>query len=124
MLARREHLDPDLREAFALSGTAHPLAISGFHVGVIAALLVGTLRLVGFRGLRVQVGAALGCWAYVLGIGAPHAAVRAGVLLSLFLGARLRGRPVMGTGGPLFGRRAMVDDPDLAVAVHAQRDLI
>ena len=98
VLARREHLDPDLREAFALSGTAHLLAISGFHVGMIAALLVGTLRLVGFRGLRVQVGAVLGCWVYVLGIGAPHAAVRAGVLLSLFLGARLRGLPVMGTG--------------------------
>ena len=98
VLARREHLDPDLREAFALSGTAHLLAISGFHVGVIAALLIGTLRLAGCRGLRAQVGAVLGCWAYVLGIGAPHAAVRAGVLLSLLLGARLRGRPVMGTG--------------------------
>ncbi len=98
VLARREHLDPQLREAFALSGTAHLLAISGFHVGVITGLLVGILRLLGCSRLRAETGAVLGCWVYVLGIGAPHAAVRAGVLLSLLLGARLRGRPVMGTG--------------------------
>jgi hypothetical protein len=39
-MARREHLDPDLRAAFGLSGTAHLLAISGFHVGVVAGLLL------------------------------------------------------------------------------------
>ncbi len=98
VLARREHLDSELREAFALSGTAHLLAISGFHVGVIAGLLVGMLRLVGVRRLRAEAGAVIGCWLYVLGIGAPHAAVRAGVLLSLLVAARFRGRPVRGTG--------------------------
>jgi hypothetical protein len=35
-LARREGLDGELRESFARSGIAHLLAISGFHVGVIA----------------------------------------------------------------------------------------
>ena len=98
VLARREHLDPGLRDAFALSRTAHLLAISGFHVGVVAALLIGALRLAGFRRLGAEVGAVLGCWFYVLSIGTPYAAIRAGVLLSLLLGARLRGRPVMGAG--------------------------
>ncbi len=98
VLARREHLDPDLRDAFALSGTAHLLAISGFHVGVVWGLCVGFLGLLGLGGARARLGALLGCWIYVLGIGAPHAAVRAGTLLSVLLGAQLRGRPVMGTG--------------------------
>ncbi|HSR42797.1 MAG TPA: ComEC/Rec2 family competence protein, partial [Longimicrobiales bacterium] len=40
VLAHKRDLDPGVREAFARSGTAHLLAISGFHVGVVAALLL------------------------------------------------------------------------------------
>ncbi len=98
VLARREHLEPELREAFALSGTAHLLAISGFHVGVVAGLLLGVLRLAGLRRRPATLGAALGCWGYVLGIGAPHAAVRAALILTLLAGARIRGRPVVPVG--------------------------
>lgn len=98
VLARREHLDPDLREAFALSGTAHLLAISGFHVGVVAGLLLGLFRIFGARRRPSEVGAVLGCWAYVLGIGGPDAAVRAALILSLLAAARLRGRPVVASG--------------------------
>ncbi|MEX0842936.1 MAG: ComEC/Rec2 family competence protein, partial [Gemmatimonadota bacterium] len=98
VLARREHLDPDLREAFAHSGTAHLLAISGFHVGVVAGLLMGLLRLLGLRPRRAAIGAAVGCWIYVLGIGAPHAAVRAALLLTLLAVARVRGRPIVPVG--------------------------
>ncbi|MEX0856389.1 MAG: DNA internalization-related competence protein ComEC/Rec2 [Gemmatimonadota bacterium] len=98
VLARREHLDPSLRQAFGLSGTAHLLAISGFHVGVVAALLFGLLRTLGAGRRSAEGGAAAGCWAYVLAIGAPHAAARAAVLLTLLVGARLRGRPVVPIG--------------------------
>lgn len=98
VLARREHLDPDFREAFALSGTAHLLAISGFHVGVVAGLLLGLLRALGLARRRAALGAAGGCWIYVLAIGAPDAAVRAAVLLTLFAASRVRGRPVVSSG--------------------------
>jgi competence protein ComEC len=98
VLARTEHLDPDMRDAFALSGTAHILSISGFHVGVVAGLLLGLLRWMGLGRVRAEWGAVSGCWLYVLGIGAPHAAVRAVVLISLLAWARSRGRPVMDVG--------------------------
>lgn len=98
VLARREHLDPELREAFALSGTAHLLAISGFHVGVVAGLLLGALRITGMGRRQATLGAVAGCWMYVLGIGAPHAAVRAALLLTLLAAARIRGRPVVPAG--------------------------
>jgi len=39
LLGDRSALDPDLRECFARCGTAHLLAISGLHVGIIAVLL-------------------------------------------------------------------------------------
>lgn len=98
VLARREHLDPEVREAFALSGTAHLLAISGFHVGVVAGILLGILRLVGLRRRPAALAAAGACWLYVLGIGAPDAAVRAALLLTLLASARVRGRPVVPAG--------------------------
>jgi competence protein ComEC len=98
VLARREHLDPDLRAAFGLSGTAHLLAISGFHVGVVAGLLLGALRLAGLHPRRAALGSALGAWGYVLAIGAPDAALRASVLLSLLAFARIRGRPAVSVG--------------------------
>lgn len=98
VLARREALDPSLRDAFGISGTAHLLAISGFHVGVVAGLLLSILRLAGVRPRGAAAGAALGSWGYVLAIGAPDAALRAAVLLSLLALARLRGRPAMSVG--------------------------
>jgi len=98
VLARREHLDRDLRQAFAVSGTAHLLAISGFHVGVIGALLLGLFRLLGAAPRRAAAWAAGGCWLYVLGIGAPDAAVRAALLMTLLVGARARGMPVVPLG--------------------------
>ena len=44
ILARKEALDPAVREAFAVAGIAHLLAISGFHVGVVALLVSVLIR--------------------------------------------------------------------------------
>ncbi|OGL63767.1 MAG: hypothetical protein A3I72_13280 [Candidatus Tectomicrobia bacterium RIFCSPLOWO2_02_FULL_70_19] len=46
----REELDPEIRTAFRLTGTAHLLAISGLHVGFIAAFFYFLFRLI-FRRL-------------------------------------------------------------------------
>ena len=99
MLSRKEGLDPDLREAFARSGTAHLLAISGFHVGVVAGLLLALLRAVRLGAGRALLVGAGGVWGYVLVIGAPDAAVRAAILLSLAGVARAVGRPLAAEGG-------------------------
>ncbi len=92
-LARKEGLDPELREAFARSGIAHLLAISGFHVGVVALLLLTLLRASRLRPRRAAVGAALGTWAYVALLGFPDAACRAAVIVTAVAASRLRGRP-------------------------------
>jgi competence protein ComEC len=76
----------------------HLLSISGFHVGVIAALLVGTLRVLGLKPRSARGWAVVACWIYVLGIGAPHAAVRASLLFTLLVAARFRGRPIASSG--------------------------
>ena len=98
LLARREALDPELREAFVLSGTAHLLAISGFHVGVIAALLFGLARVLGAGRNGASSASAVGCWLYVLLIGFPYAASRAAAIVTFLAVGRIRGRPVDSAG--------------------------
>jgi competence protein ComEC len=98
ILARNEGIGPELREAFARSGTAHLLAISGFHVCVMGGLLVLAARALGASTRGAGVLAALVVWAYVVFIGAPDAAARAAVMLSLFAAGALRGRPLSRAG--------------------------
>ena len=62
-LARREGFDPGLRQTFSRTGLAHLLAISGFHVGVIAGLCHAILSLLGIPARRARVGAVGAAWA-------------------------------------------------------------
>lgn len=93
VLARTEGLDPDLREAYARSGIAHMLAISGYHVGVIAGLVLGVLRLRGWGMGRAALGAAAVANLYVGFIGFPDAAARAALMVTLVAFARARAKP-------------------------------
>lgn len=93
VLARGEGLDGELREAFARSGIAHMIAISGYHVGVIAALVLGLLRAWGRPTGQAAIGAAMVASAYVGFIGFPDAAVRAALMVTLVAVSRARTRP-------------------------------
>jgi competence protein ComEC len=97
LLGRRERVDPVLRDRYARAGMAHLLAISGMHVGLIAGmlLLVGNLlrRLV-WLSRRAPVWIAIGgIVGYLLVIGAPPSAVRAGIMICLALLGLLLQRP-------------------------------
>ncbi len=92
VLAERGDVDPGVSRRFAESGLAHLLAISGLHVGILAALaasLFGLLVSFRFR-LPLAAGVVLG---YVTAIGAPPAALRAGLLFAAYATARLQGSP-------------------------------
>ena len=93
LLARREALDPGLSAAFAASGLSHLLAISGTHVGLVAAAILALGRM---ARLSVRSASILGgglTTGYVVLLGAPYAAARAAVQVLLVLGARLLQRP-------------------------------
>lgn len=94
ILAERSGLDPAVREAFTRTGAAHLLAISGFHVGVLAGWVLLLLRGVRLSRGRAALVAAGVVWGYVALLGFPTSAVRAGLLLSGAALGRLRGRPV------------------------------
>lgn len=93
-LARKESLDPDVRESFVETGTAHLLAISGFHVGVVAGILMVAFRSMGAGRRPAGALAAGGAWVYVAFIGFPAAACRAALILTAAASTRWRGRPV------------------------------
>ena len=98
VLAERDGIPRELWDAFARSGTAHLLSISGFHVGVIAALLGALLSAAGLPPRRRALGIAIGVWAYVLVIGAPTSATRAAWMTTAFVLGRLRHAPARALG--------------------------
>ncbi|MDP2976399.1 MAG: ComEC/Rec2 family competence protein, partial [Anaerolineales bacterium] len=84
-------LPPDLQKAFKDTGTAHIIAISGFNITIIAALLVTVFnRLLGPR--RGALAAVIGIAVYTLLVGADAAVVRAAFMGGLALFARQVGR--------------------------------
>ena len=96
LLAERDGVDREVRDAFRRSGTSHLLAISGFHVGVIAGWLVLLLRIVRIRRRSALAGTAVLVWAYVALLGFPGSASRAATIFTLVCAGRLLGRPVSG----------------------------
>jgi len=98
----RTGLDPELVARLRRTGTAHLLAISGFHVSVVAGLLASIGVLVTrVAAARVPAGwpplaaAGLGVAAaagYAHIAGAPVSAQRASLVLALVVGGRLLGR--------------------------------
>jgi len=82
-LARTEGLDRDVRDAFAGAGIAHLLAISGFHVGLVAGLVSTALGALPWGRRRTRLVAAAITSAYVALIGFPVSACRAALIFAL-----------------------------------------
>ena len=91
VLGRRDDLDPQWRRVFADAGIAHLLAISGLHVGILAAW---TLLLAGWLlpPRTAKLLTAVVVWAYVGLLGYPAPAVRSAAFISLQVVAGIRQR--------------------------------
>ncbi len=93
-LADRSGLDPVVSRRFADAGLAHLLAVSGLHVGLLGGALLWILaRVVPSAGPRHALAAVL-IGGYVLLLGVPASAFRAGLLFAGWCAARVRGSPV------------------------------
>ncbi len=90
-----DQLDNEVHRRFARAGIAHILAISGLHVGILAAAVLLVLRAARVRPAPARlVGTALVA-AYVWMLGLPAPALRAFGLLALWCVARARSRPLV-----------------------------
>lgn len=113
LLGRRDHELDEVREAFRRLGLAHVLAISGFHLGVLAAFVMLALRAGGrsrrWHGLLVMAVVAF----YLLIVEARTPVLRAGVMTMVAcLGAALGRRLHVGGLVALSGVLLLIRRPD------------
>ncbi len=86
-LGYKLHLSNDLQEAFRASGTAHILALSGLHVGIIYAVISLLFSFLGKNGYGPMIRQWLviaALWGFVFVVGMSPSVVRAAIMLTLF----------------------------------------
>jgi competence protein ComEC len=89
ILGRKEHLEPSVYHYFLLTGTLHLFAVSGLHVGVIAAVAFCLFRLLPLpMSIRYVLALALVA-GYVFVVGASPSTLRAFVMVCTLMVARL-----------------------------------
>ncbi len=84
VFGRRESLSVSDREAFAISGTAHLLAISGLHIQLVCAALWRVLGCFGIAKRKSAGWVLAACLAYCLLTGSSPPAVRATVMFGAY----------------------------------------
>lgn len=105
VVGKRDYLTVETKDALRLSGLAHILAISGLHMALVTLTIFGGVRLAGSfiepLVLRYDI-KKLAAWAallaatcYLVLSGHGVATIRAYVMMVIFLGAILAGRPAL-----------------------------
>ncbi len=106
LIGRRGGLDADLRGRFAAAGMVHLLAISGFHVGLLAGWVVLLLAVVRVPRRHAEWCGAIIAVGYAGWLGWPAPATRAAALLAVLVLSRRRQRGVRFDG--VIGASAVV----------------
>src|SRR5690554_1128775 len=92
-LGYKAYLSDDLQDAFRASGTAHILAVSGLHVGIIYMIINLMFSFLGKEGklytLRQWLVICV-LWAYVFMAGMSTSIIRAAIMLTIFCLGRMK----------------------------------
>lgn len=88
ILGDTNYINPNIHEAYQSTGTAHILALSGLHVGILASII--TFIFIPFRALRRSFLFSypltiLLIWTYAFVTGLSPSVVRASIMLTIFL---------------------------------------
>lgn len=121
-----------LRLDFSRVGLSHIVAISGMHIGILSVLLVSLLLLLGMHRRQIIYWATTILVVYILLIGAPPSAMRAGILGFLALLAMHIGRLKQATNALvlaaavmlLFNPRVLRDDVGFQLSFLAVAGII
>lgn len=82
----RNRMTPELREAYALSGVSHILAVSGLHIGIVfllATLLLRPLAILRHGQIIADVAVLVPVWLYAAAAGFPPSVLRAAVMFGV-----------------------------------------
>ncbi len=83
---------PEIEDSLQATGTAHLFAVSGLHVGFVAALLGSALSLLRLPALARALMAVSCVWLYAFACGLGPSVTRAALMFSFLVCARLAGR--------------------------------
>ena len=130
LIGLRDRVDRDLAAAFTTAGVSHIVAISGWNIAIVAAMVAALLRRrLGRRGRSVATLVAI--VAYTIAAGASPSVVRAAVMAAVALVARESGRAgaaVVALGWAvallLLADPGTVADPGFQLSVLATAGLI
>lgn len=92
LLGYRQAMPPELFRLFARTGVLHIFAISGLHVGVMAAILIAVLKITGVPRPRWGWLLIPALFLYVLSTGMKASALRAFTMAAVYFAAPLAGR--------------------------------
>jgi competence protein ComEC len=93
VLGYKKWLSDDTREDYAKTGAMHILAVSGLHTGIVAGIMLGITSVIRshkprYKALKFLLACA-GVWLFALVSGLAPSVMRAALMFSLFLFARL-----------------------------------
>ena len=92
----RKAMSSDMRKRFSVTGVSHLLAVSGFHVGIVSAFISVLLSFLSRKKVAsrwIQYLITLTCvWSFTYLSGLATAAVRAAVMITIYLTGRVSGR--------------------------------
>jgi len=103
-----QNISKDWKEKLNLTGTRHLTAVSGMNITIIAALLLNFLLMLGFWRRQAFYFSIFLIILYILMIGAPASAIRAGIMASLLLIAQYFGRASAASRAIVFAATLML----------------
>lgn len=93
VLGKYSYLDEESINQFRDLGLAHILAVSGLHIGILAAFLVSLMAYIGVN-RKINIGLTMAIiWFYAYIIGSPPSVLRANIMFSLLLLSELWREP-------------------------------
>jgi len=108
ILGSRRGIPQDLTDKFSIVGISHIVAISGMHITIIAAILMSLAISVGFRRGQDFWLVVTSLAFYILLIGLPPSALRAGLMALMFLLGMKLGRLNKSINGLVFAATVML----------------
>jgi len=108
LLGEQRKVSDDLLEKFNITGTRHIMAISGMNITIISEIVLSVLLFLGLWRTQAFISSLFFITIFILMIGAPASAVRAGVMAGVLLFAQNLGRPRNENRAVLYAALAMV----------------
>lgn len=124
-LGRRDLVPRSRRDGWRRSGLAHVLAVSGLHVGLVAGMTWLLFAMGGASPTVSRIAVLMVLPTYALLAGGSPSAVRAALMGSIYVGARLLGRAILPMAAVLLTATVLlVADPSLIAEVSFQLTIV